>query len=415
MDSIENGFSGGGAPSSDLSAYLKQHRHMTYIPNNGTSFEPSDDDDDDDDDRIGKYIHNPTYAISHQNEDRHRQQTNHRQQHQFFYDDASNGTNSTIRDDHGNKLPPNGKAILAVKKKLRRNNNDNTSSTNHPSANNLTTSQQQQHVYNNTVFPPIQKTASDSLQSKEEMEKRLRNIAGQLSVDWRSGPTTFIASPALARRLRDFQFAREKRRKKYGVAKPWGILGLYDHLAGVRIDVEWAEDAAWRRVNGKPYLTWGDFESHKNSGGNRPFFTYFIVSLCTSMMFAAWFVNGWKFEPISVNPMIGPSAETLLRLGAKDSYLIVHDSQIWRLASPMVLHAGLIHYILNMFALWYVGKAIELIHGHFQAIVQFVVPAIGGTILSAIFLPEYITVGASGGIFGLIGACISGECCYILS
>lgn len=32
---------------------------------------------------------------------------------------------------------------------------------------------------------------------------------------------------------------------------------------------------------------------------------------------------------------------------------------------------------------------------------------VGGTILSAIFLPEYITVGASGGIFGLIGACIS--------
>ena len=42
-----------------------------------------------------------------------------------------------------------------------------------------------------------------------------------------------------------------------------------------------------------------------------------------------------------------------------------------------------------------------------SASVLFVVPAIGGTILSAIFLPEYITVGASGGIFGLIGACLS--------
>jgi len=31
----------------------------------------------------------------------------------------------------------------------------------------------------------------------------------------------------------------------------------------------------------------------------------------------------------------------------------------------------------------------------------------GGTILSAIFLPDYITVGASGGIFGLIGGCIA--------
>ncbi|KAL3794372.1 hypothetical protein HJC23_012909 [Cyclotella cryptica] len=403
MDSAENGCTGDGAPSSDLSAYLNQHRHTTFVPNNLTSFDTSDDDDD----RIGNYIHNPNYAIPQQSEGSRPQQTNHNhQQEQFFHDNASD-TNTTIRDDHGNRLPPNAKAILAIKKNHRLNNNTNPTSTNHPSTNNLTTSQQQQHVYNNTVFPPIQKTSSDSLQSKEEMEKRLRDLAGQLSIDWRSGPTTFIASPALARRLRDFQFAREKRRKKYGVAKPWGILGLYDHLAGVRVDVEWAEDAAWRRLNGKPYLTWGDFESHKNSGNNRPFFTYFIVSMCTSMMFAAWFVNGWRFEPITVNPMIGPSAETLLRLGAKDSYSIVHDNEIWRLASPMVLHAGLIHYILNMFALWYVGKAVELIHGHFQAIVQFVVPAIGGTILSAIFLPQYITVGASGGIFGLIGACIS--------
>lgn len=54
--------------------------------------------------------------------------------------------------------------------------------------------------------------------------------------------------------------------------------------------------------------------------------------------------------------MIGPSADTLLRLGAKDTYLIVIEAEIFRLVSPMVLHAGLIHFFLNMFALWFVGK-----------------------------------------------------------
>ena len=73
----------------------------------------------------------------------------------------------------------------------------------------------------------------------------------------------------------------------------------------------------------------------------------------------------------------------------------------------MVLHAGLIHYILNMFALWFVGSAVELCHGFWQTVLLFVIPAIGGTILSAIFLPNYISVGASGGIFGLIGACLA--------
>ena len=33
--------------------------------------------------------------------------------------------------------------------------------------------------------------------------------------------------------------------------RPWGILGLYEHLASIRVDIEWAEDAAWRRANGQ--------------------------------------------------------------------------------------------------------------------------------------------------------------------
>jgi hypothetical protein len=257
-------------PSSDLSAYLNSHRHNTYIPNNPTI--------NDTDEKSTGYIQNTKYAV----------QNNMQQPQpmQFFHDDASRDTNTTVRDEHGNRLPPNAKAILSfTKKKTTTTNTAHIHNPNHtPNSNNN----------NSHIFPPIPNTSS-----KDEMEKRLRDLAGQLNHDWRTGPTTFIASPALARRLRDFQFAREKRRKKYGIVKPWGILGLYDHLAGVRIDVEWAEDAAWRRFNGKPYLTWGDFEVLKNSGNNRPFFTYFVVSVCTAMMFAAWFVNGWHFEPLS--------------------------------------------------------------------------------------------------------------------
>jgi hypothetical protein len=87
--------------------------------------------------------------------------------------------------------------------------------------------------------------------SREEDIAQLRLLAGKLSADWK-GPD--FMTPALARRIRDFQFAQEKRRRKYGDERPWGILGLYDHLAAIRVDVEWAEDAAWRRANGEPYV-----------------------------------------------------------------------------------------------------------------------------------------------------------------
>mmetsp|Transcript_9770 Transcript_9770/g.10859 ORF Transcript_9770/g.10859 Transcript_9770/m.10859 type:complete len:491 (+) Transcript_9770:51-1523(+) len=239
---------------------------------------------------------------------------------------------------------------------------------------------------------------------REEDTAQLRLLAGKLSADWRG--EDFMA-PALARRIRDFQFAQEKRRRKYGDERPWGILGLYDHLAAIRVDVEWAEDAAWRRANGDSYLSWVDFDASKKRGVNRPFFTYFLLCACTINIIISIAVNGWIVEPLSVNPMIGPSKETLILMGAKYSDLIVNYNEAWRLVTSIILHAGLVHYFINMLALWFVGTAIESTHGLLAAMILFVIPAIGGIILSAIFLPAYITVGASGGIFGLIGACLA--------
>ena len=69
------------------------------------------------------------------------------------------------------------------------------------------------------------------MEEREDDIAQLRLLAGKLNADW--GAQDFMA-PALARRIRDFQFAQEKRRKKYGDEKPWGILGLYDHLASIR-------------------------------------------------------------------------------------------------------------------------------------------------------------------------------------
>eukprot|EP00565_Helicotheca_tamesis_P007861 CAMPEP_0185724876 /NCGR_PEP_ID=MMETSP1171-20130828/1233_1 /TAXON_ID=374046 /ORGANISM="Helicotheca tamensis, Strain CCMP826" /LENGTH=588 /DNA_ID=CAMNT_0028392825 /DNA_START=81 /DNA_END=1844 /DNA_ORIENTATION=+ len=237
----------------------------------------------------------------------------------------------------------------------------------------------------------------------------MRALATSLRRSWgdRGGATGAKMSPDLERRLHDFRLAQKKRRERYGNERPWGILGLYDHLAGIRADVEWAEDAAWRRENHEPYLAWSDFEDCRDSGFNRPFFTIIVMVVCTALLVASIGVNGWKVESFSSNPMIGPSAETLIKMGAKQTNLIVNQGEWFRLFSPMILHAGLIHYLLNMLALWFIGSAVEQNHGFVAAAIIFIIPAAGGTILSAIFLPEYISVGASGGIFGLIGACFA--------
>lgn len=243
-----------------------------------------------------------------------------------------------------------------------------------------------------------------NMEHKEDEIAQLRLLAGQISADWRSPD---VLPPALARRIRDFQFAQEKRRKKYGDERPWGILGLYDHLSSIRIDVEWANDAALRRENGDPYLSWTEYDESKKRGVNRPYFTYFLLAVCTIVLIVSIALNGWEVEALDVNPMIGPSAQTLIDMGAKETDLIVNHNEGWRLLSSAILHAGLVHYVVNMLALWFVGGAIETSHGWVAAMVIFLISAVGGTIMSSLFLPEYITVGASGGIFGFIGACLA--------
>ena len=246
-------------------------------------------------------------------------------------------------------------------------------------------------------------------QQQQQQQPRHYSVSELVRTLGNHDESTTCLPPEMERRTLDFRLAQSKRRTKYGAAHHLGgVYGLYQHLSSVRIDLEWAEDAAWRRQNGEPYLSWQDFDEARLQGiRNVPWFTYSLVLICSIMMIVEFGVNNWKVEPLSVNPMIGPSADTLIKLGARNTIMIVADGEWYRLFAPLILHAGLIHYFINMLALWFIGKAVEQNHGVLNTLVMFMVPGVGANILSAIFLPEYISVGASGGLFGLIGACVT--------
>ena len=216
--------------------------------------------------------------------------------------------------------------------------------------------------------------------------------------------------PELVRRVMDFRLAQQKRRQLYGrnQTATWGIYGVYQHLHTVRTDLEWAEDAAWRRQHHQPYCSWTDFQAAQQQRSKRHLYvTYSLMVLCSIMMMVEFAVNEWQLESLSVNPLIGPSAETLVKLGALDTDKIVQDGQWFRLVSPLILHAGIVHYALNVGAMYVFGGALEQAHGWKNCLWLFVLPAVGGNVLSALFLPQYISVGASGGIFGWMGACLA--------
>ncbi|MBA3738837.1 MAG: rhomboid family intramembrane serine protease [Actinobacteria bacterium] len=80
----------------------------------------------------------------------------------------------------------------------------------------------------------------------------------------------------------------------------------------------------------------------------------------------------------------------------------------WRLLSSMFLHAGLIHLGLNAYVLWIFGNEIERQIGRVETLVVFLVTGVFAGATSFAFGPGFIVaVGASGAIFGLVGAFIA--------
>lgn len=80
----------------------------------------------------------------------------------------------------------------------------------------------------------------------------------------------------------------------------------------------------------------------------------------------------------------------------------------WRLVSSMFLHAGLIHLGLNAYVLWIFGTAIEREIGRSSTLGVFLTTGIFAGAASFAFSPEpTVAVGASGAIFGLVGAFIT--------
>lgn len=88
--------------------------------------------------------------------------------------------------------------------------------------------------------------------------------------------------------------------------------------------------------------------------------------------------------------------------GAKDSTLLV-QGQIWRFVTPVFIHAGLLHIGVNMYSLFALGPAVERFFGPPRYLAVYLYSGIAGVILSTIATPA-CSVGASGAIFGLLGA-----------
>lgn len=100
-----------------------------------------------------------------------------------------------------------------------------------------------------------------------------------------------------------------------------------------------------------------------------------------------------------------PSIRTLTALGGLQYLLVVHQGQWWRVFTAPLLHASLVHILLNGVALWLAGVALERAVGRLWFAAIFVIGALGGACGSLLINPSnLVSIGASGAIMGLFAA-----------
>src|SRR5579871_2547454 len=110
-------------------------------------------------------------------------------------------------------------------------------------------------------------------------------------------------------------------------------------------------------------------------------------------------INTGLFLAQSLNPNSG-----LLQWGASMPASMM-DGQWWRLITAGFLHGGIIHILMNSWALYGLGAEVEQLYGISRMIVFYFVSTVAGFYASSHF--GHFSVGSSAGIFGLIGAMIA--------
>ena len=136
-------------------------------------------------------------------------------------------------------------------------------------------------------------------------------------------------------------------------------------------------------------------------GQERPLATMALLGINTLMLLVSAVLSGSGFG------LLEPSTRALCRLGALNAAAIAESGQWWRLLTVMVLHGGLLHWAFNSWALWAFGPTLENLLGRVRFVALYVGAGFLGAAASFAFSHTQLGVGASGAIFGLLGALVA--------
>jgi rhomboid protease GluP len=107
---------------------------------------------------------------------------------------------------------------------------------------------------------------------------------------------------------------------------------------------------------------------------------------------------------LAISLLVGSATDVgvLLRSGALVRGLTAAEP--WRLVSCIFVHVGSVHLIVNLLGLWFLGRLAEDLFGGWKLAAIFALAGIAGSLASWVASPAGISAGASGAIFGILGA-----------
>jgi membrane associated rhomboid family serine protease len=135
-------------------------------------------------------------------------------------------------------------------------------------------------------------------------------------------------------------------------------------------------------------------------------FTDVVTVVCLVVFLASLLLDPRSvLRPRGFFADFAPSNQALLALGATGA-LPMGDGRWWTLFTAIYLHGGVLHILFNLLWIRQLGPAVEELYGPARTAVIFTLSGVAGFLVSnAVGIP--LTVGASGSIFGLLGAIIA--------
>lgn len=141
-------------------------------------------------------------------------------------------------------------------------------------------------------------------------------------------------------------------------------------------------------------------ELQDQAGPPTPVYTYILIG-SIGAVFMAQLLFGDAIYALSPLNLAADERSAFAAGFVKQYFLKYHE--YWRILTGAAVHGGLLHVVMNCYAFWMFGRLVEMLSNRAHLAIVFLLSCLGGGLLSLYFLPDVPSVGASGGIVGLLG------------